>query len=85
MKNKNYKIETYNRFSLECHYTHLDFSSVHKVKNMLDVLQLDVRGHDHHRVLAGVLAEYHLKVGRGGTQDDLMGLDGVRGVLVNIG
>ena len=64
--------------------THLHLSPVDKVKDMLDVLQLDVWRHDDHGVLAGMLAEHHLEVGRGGAQDDLVSLDGVRGVLVNI-
>ena len=51
---------------------------------MLDVLQLDVGRHDDHGVLAGVLAEDHLEVGGAGAQDDLVSLDGVRGVLVHI-
>ena len=64
--------------------SHLNLSSVDKVKDMLDVLQLDVGRHDDHGVLAGMLAEDHLEVGRGGAQDDLVSLDGVRGVLVDI-
>ena len=63
---------------------HLNLSSVDKVKDVLDVLQLDVRRHHDHGVLAGMLAEHHLEVGRGGAQDDLVSLDGMRGVLVNI-
>ena len=64
--------------------SHLNLSSVDEVKDMLDVLQLDVRRHDDHGVLAGMLAEHHLEVGRGRAEDDLVSLDGVRGVLVNI-
>ena len=64
--------------------SHLDLPSVDEVKDVLDVLQLDVGRHDDHRVLAGMLAEDHLEVGRGGAQDDLVGLDGVRGVLLHV-
>ena len=51
---------------------------------MLNVLQLDLGRHHHYRVLAGVLAEHHLEVGRGGAQDDLVSLDGVGRVLVHV-
>ena len=64
--------------------SHLDLPSVDEVKDVLDVLQLDVGRHDDHGVLAGMLAEDHLEVGRGGAQDDLVGLDGVRGVLLHV-
>ena len=51
---------------------------------MLEVPEPHVRRHHHHRVLAGVLGEHHLKVGRGGAQDDLVRLDRVGGVLVHV-
>ena len=64
--------------------TNLDFSLVHKLKNLLKIIYLHFRGHHHHGVGAGVLAEHHLEVGGGGTQDDLVCLDGVGGVLIHI-
>ena len=65
--------------------SYLDLASVYELQNMLKILQLDVGRHHHNGVRTRVLAEHHLKVGRAGTQHDLVRLDGVGGVLVHVG
>ena len=64
---------------------YLYFPFVNKLKNILQILQLDIRRHDHDWVLTRMFTEDHLKVGRTGSQDDLVGLDGVGGVMVHVG
>ena len=62
----------------------MHFSLVNELKDMLQILQLDVGRHHDHRMLTRMITKHHLKVGGAGSQHDLVGLDGVGGVMVHV-